>query len=265
MPLTRGQIKRLGLVEDGIDDCYRDIGYDLRVGQIYVPKDDHVGRPEQTVESCSIPPQGMVMIFSQEKVKIPGNICGFAMPKTRLCEDGIHVLNTGILDPCYEGRISGTAINFRRTHFPLQRGTRFLRLVFERVEASSMPEDRIDYSEHRPEDPDEYIQRRIGRAREYPGTFLNVPQTVKDVGGEIAETVLSKERRFFVLLLAAGAVIVGVAQFGAALVSQYIVSPEKITKAAVDEVRTQAVIGQTTAMEELRHRIESLEKNRPRR
>jgi deoxycytidine triphosphate deaminase len=157
MVLTKDQVQALEIVRDADQARFRDIGYDLTVGEIYVPwpKEPTLKRQffsflrrkakglisrSQTVPEYEIPPQGVALIFSKESVVVPPHVVGYAMPKTACCEDGLLVLNTGIVDPNYKGPLSGTIINFRDTPYPLKHGLPFLRLVFETIDAPISPE-----------------------------------------------------------------------------------------------------------------------------
>jgi deoxycytidine triphosphate deaminase len=159
MVLSKERIRELNVVRDLGDDNetlrvidatdprYREMGFDLTIGSIYVPKvptsavkeDGDSARGQdaidnsQLVEEYQVPSQGVVVIFSREVVVCPPGLCGYAMPKTGLCDDGLLVLNTGIVDPNFKGFLSGTTINFANSKFPLKKGMPFLRLVFEPI------------------------------------------------------------------------------------------------------------------------------------
>jgi deoxycytidine triphosphate deaminase len=171
--LTSQAIQKLGIIDLPDPARCRSIGYDLTVGAMYVPEDDETNAGPRMVEEYEIPPHGVVQIFSRETVDVPADICGYAMPKTGLCEQGILVLNTGILDPGYRGPLSGTAINFRKTSFKMKRGEVFLRLVFE--ETSNKDVSRADAP--RPiagEKISLYRSERMVLAQAYGSTFLNL-------------------------------------------------------------------------------------------
>ena len=154
MILTEEDIRTIGIIVNPAtngfgetSDSIKPVGYGLTVGDVYMPKqlDDGIRRAVQASRSgfglthteegseIVIPPQGIFVVISAEKVRMPSNVCGFALPKTRLSEEGILILNTGIVDPLYEGFISGTLINFRKTDYVIKRGMPFLRLVFQYV------------------------------------------------------------------------------------------------------------------------------------
>ena len=270
----------------------RPVGYNLTVGDVYIPRqtDGTIGSflqaaqssiglttPERS-EEIVIPPQGIFVVISQEKVKMPEDVCGYALPKTRLSEEGILILNTGIIDPLYEGFVSGTLINFRKTNYIIKRGMPFLRLIFEQVcdetlsekcalppsssqptidvrqkvskrnklaaffewaanklvpdippssdqAASSLDSEAIRLSDVDIVNRENYTKDKIFKAQEYPGTFLNVPQTVKTVSAE----VLKSERELLIRIATYGAVLFAILTTVSVFAPKYVVSEEKVS------------------------------------
>ena len=131
MVISGEDLKSLNFIQNANPQRFRETGYDVSVGKIFVPWDDDNNTGGTFVEEYEVPPQGVVLIFSEETVELPKDIVGFALPKTSLCEEGLLVLNTGIVDPSYRGMLSGTTINFRKSPVRLKRGDPFLRLVFQ--------------------------------------------------------------------------------------------------------------------------------------
>jgi dUTPase len=130
MQLTGPGAVREGLVVQTSEVKARPASVDLSVGVVVINGKEF----KQPVE---IKPQQMFVIISKERVQVGAGFVGYAMPKTSLCNEGILCLNTGILDPGYEGLISTTAINFVEDSYLITPGEHFLRLVFHRLE----PED----------------------------------------------------------------------------------------------------------------------------
>jgi hypothetical protein len=111
---------------------------------------------------------------------------GYAMPKTGLCHEGILALNTGLIDPGYEGRISTVAVNFDKEPVAIRPGDSFLRVVFHKLDgpaAASAVERAV-----RPT-PEDYIAARLSDSERYPRTFMDVPgqteRLAKDVSSEL--------------------------------------------------------------------------------
>ena len=127
MQLSGRSTKDRVVVYNGDEASIRLGSYDLRIGKIIVSgkiyKDNYI-----------IQPQEMVILISQERVRIPRNLVGYALPQTNLGQEGILALSTGIIDPGYEGLISTAAINFEQAPRCVRFGDRFLRLVFHEIE-----------------------------------------------------------------------------------------------------------------------------------
>jgi deoxycytidine triphosphate deaminase len=270
--LTRQTIQQLGIIDSPDPAQYRSIGYDLTVGSMYVPEDDAANAGPRIVEEYQIPPHGIVQIFSRETVDIPANICGYAMPKTGLCEKGILVLNTGILDPLYRGPLSGTAINFRKTPFPIKRGDVFLRLVFE--ETSKLDASRADAP--RPITAESirlYRSERMVLAQEYGSTFLNLRSMIQSISQTVTEGLLLKERNTLLSIIAVAALVFALLQFISPLIGKYFFSEETVAAKVLHDMKTQhsldnaalkaQVDAQRLQIEDLRRRVEEKARTRP--
>ncbi len=211
----------MNLIEQPIESAYRKSSYDLTVGKIYIPLNQSfiskLSRIEsdKTLDEYEIPPQGMAVIFSHEKVKVPKEICGVALPKTSLCQKGLLCLNTGIIDPCYHGCISGTIINFSKRPVMIKREDAFLRLIFHEIQE---PDD--DDSPIEPSDK-EYFSNIKNYANDYPYTFMNLPDHIK----VITDQVLGK---FKTQILAGVAIIAFVFVFINFLIPMCYINTEKI-------------------------------------
>jgi deoxycytidine triphosphate deaminase len=85
--LSRDEIKRLGIILDDEDRCYRAASYDLRIGRIIAAlAGDNAS--VRDAECHVVRPQGMVEVISWESIKIPPNIAGYASVKTSYREMG---------------------------------------------------------------------------------------------------------------------------------------------------------------------------------
>jgi deoxycytidine triphosphate deaminase len=233
--LSGEQIKGKQLIQNDRPESYRAASYDLTVGTIIPP----LARPSKKnappsigpVDTFVMPPQGMVEVVSHERVKIPKSIAGYATVKTGLCDKGILALNIGIIDPCYEGLISSTLINFGKSDFNLKKGEVFLRLTFfeyappEVVRATS-PKD------------DQYIKDKESKVLQHLSrTFLNLDQRVKELTEPILKEWTSGMLRyvgFGSLLLAGFAFLV---TLGVSYVSRQLGPREQITQELTALVR----------------------------
>jgi hypothetical protein len=85
-------------------------------------------------EFYKVDPHGMVEVISLETIKVPEYVAGYASVMTRLSRGGFLALNTGIVDPSYEGPVSAVMVNFGNIPICLNRGDPFLRLTFHRYD-----------------------------------------------------------------------------------------------------------------------------------
>ena len=163
--LTGESIRAAGLVLDGIDTGYRGSSYDVHIEDIIA--DDGALR-----DSFKMPPQGIVQVISRERVRVPAGITGLANVKTGLCNEGLLALNSGVIDPGYEGRISSFLLNFSNKPRLLTRGEAFLRLQFMiMAEATVTPPQ--------PHNDDAYIAERRRQSATLSATFLNLEAVVE--------------------------------------------------------------------------------------
>jgi deoxycytidine triphosphate deaminase len=189
MQLTGREAVVQNIFTDVAQDHVRPASYDLSVGKVFIEGKE---QPEVVV----IQPQQILIIESNERVAIPVGKVGYAMPKTSLCNEGVLALNTGLVDPGYEGPLSTIAINFSRRPIRLRRGDRFLRVVVHRLEGQEA--DRRDGTVPSPQDRDE-----ARRSLDYPPTFLDVPGQTDKLIREVSADVVDKQRNSIVLLISA--------------------------------------------------------------
>lgn len=170
--LNRDEIKTLGIIADGTDQNFRAASYDVGVGRIMAVESQSPIRLSEG-EFYSVPPQGMVEVTSLETIKMPKEIAGYASVKTDLSRRGLLALNTGIIDPSYQGPVSAVMVNFGRTPFSLHRNDVFLRLTFHRYEPPA------DFKILQPVDRREFErQRRKEVAERFSSSFLDIADHV---------------------------------------------------------------------------------------
>jgi deoxycytidine triphosphate deaminase len=201
MLLNGDDIKKKNLVENASVGSYRAASYDLRVGKIMT------GSGEE-VTTFVLKPQGMVLVISKERLKLPKTIAGYATVKTALCHDGVLATNIGILDPGYEGLASSYLINFGKTDFALAVEQPFLRLAFHEftawADAPPAPSR---------QDADYVNDRRHEVVKSMPETFLDLTTNVK----KIADDVLAQWRTRILIFVGVIAAFVTVITWGVTL------------------------------------------------
>lgn len=182
MALNADQIRSRQLVENMNDNQLRPSSYDLTIGTII---DSHGN--EQT--DFTLDPQEMVIAISANRLKLPKNVVGYALPRITLNNRGILSLSTGIVDPGYEGLVSSTLINFGKEPYPLRAGTEFLRVAFHEIEdlEDDAPIRKITGTYNISDSKYKADRRKI--AKTLPETFLDIPTRAAQIATDIAEKV----------------------------------------------------------------------------
>lgn len=118
--------------------------YDLRAGiAIWKPEGKKVSRKslvqfDPDLGECGQPfvtiqPGQMMFIISFEEIRLPKNICGIVFSRNNLSRAGILALNTGHIDPGYQGHIVIRLINLRAVPYTLTLGTPIYSIVFNKL------------------------------------------------------------------------------------------------------------------------------------
>lgn len=230
----------------------RPASYDLSVQAVFA-------QGAKMDEPAVIMPQQIVIIVSKETIHVPAGCVGYAMPKTSLCNRGIHVFNTGLVDPGYNGRLSTIAINFSRTPIQLAKGQEFLRFVLHELQGPK--QDAVDPTLHvGPRDEDLAL-----RSLAYPSTFLDVPGQTDRLIREVTNDVVDRQRNAMVLIISAVGFLFVLWNFGsyfllsrqANVVADHVIQSEAREVGALDE-RTKL---QGVELQRLQGLVDSLRKH----
>lgn len=181
MQLTGYESVATGIIGTPNASNTQSASYDLSADRVIIN-----GQTQQL--PFSLRPQHMCVIVSKERLKVPRDFVGYALPKTRLCQRGLLTLNTGILDPGYDGLISTTAINFRSEPIQIRPNEPFLRIVIHELKSfTNAPTPKAQSF------PDaEYIEARETESADYPATFLDIPSSFESVAHRVREQVFSQ-------------------------------------------------------------------------
>lgn len=255
--LNGEEIKASNLVEGASDRCFRAASYDVRIGKI-------VGPDGELLDSYKLPAQGIVEVISQERMKLPAGISGYALVKTSLCNEGLLALNIGIIDPGYDGLLSSALVNFSKKDRLLTAGETFLRLTFHRVAEGERS------VRSAPIGNDEYIaDKRRKVAENFPKHFLNVDKLVDEATNDAVKKL---RNTFFwgVPLMAFGlAVLTYFINFGVIWTVQRAFNPTNTVETAQAQADIQAqnellrasLRDSQLANQQLVERIDRLEKS----
>jgi len=127
MILGEDTILRREIIRDSKSGNFRSGSYDLVVREIVTPDG-------KIVSEFILPPQGVVKVISNEIIKVPDDVIGYVLVKTRLCNEGVLALNIGIVDPGFFGPLQSTLINFGKSDFLIEAGDVFSRISFHALE-----------------------------------------------------------------------------------------------------------------------------------
>jgi len=247
--LTGVEIKQRALVQGGEDSSYRAASYDLRIGKLIKPDGE-------VTDSYTLPAQGIVEVISKERVNIPGDVAGFAMVKTSLCNEGLLALNIGILDPGWNGPISSFLINFGKNERLLTSDEVFLRLTFHQLSAATPLVKFVTKND------DEYMSdRRRQVVARFAKSFLNISQVIEKF---TEETFITYRNRALAYVSSAAfvlAILTFLLNFGNLLLVHKWLQPSDTVKSELLQTslerQTRELIDQNNALHD---RIEQLEK-----
>jgi len=109
--LTRDDIKSFGLIEKGIDECFKPTTYDLRLGDLYISEDGT--RKLLTLEDpdLKIEAHQAVIISTEELVRLPQNVLARYDLKLKLGLEGLILQNGTQVEPGYYGKLFTLVFN----------------------------------------------------------------------------------------------------------------------------------------------------------
>ncbi len=242
--LADAEIRNRNLIQNGVQANYRAASYDLRIGML-IDSSGHI------LDSYTVPPQGIVEVISEETVRVPRNVSGFAMVKTGLCQEGMLALSIGIIDPGFEGKISSFLVNFSKRERLLQKGEVFLRTVFH--ELTGDPEAEMP----RPLDNETLkMQRRKAAVERFDSTFLSIDQ----LASKSAEQVFSKYKNRMLGYVSAAALGLAILTFLVNFGTIWLKWPDGpvslVSEKPADMVEVRQLLRENA---DLRNRIDTLE------
>ena len=148
MMLNGSEISAMQLICSEFDPAsLREAGYDLRIKTLMSKNSEE--KVEQREDRINLAPQGIAVAISKETLRLPMHICAYASVKTSLSREGILAINTGVVDPGWEGPLSSLLLNFGTDVYGLRAGDPFIRLTFHRLpmvgHAPPVPLTRVEY------------------------------------------------------------------------------------------------------------------------
>ena len=199
--LNANLIRDLNLISGAIPSNFRKASYDPTIWKIITPDGDET-------DSYKLPPMGIVEVVSKERFRVPPEMCCLAHVKTSLCNEGLLTLNTGIIDPEWDGRVSSFILNFGKDDRLLLSGNIFLRLTFHELSASPSVEFSAVTGE--PSSDEAYIaERRRNIVERFSPEFLNLQTIVK----ETVTATFDKYRQLLLFYVPIGALVLAMLTF----------------------------------------------------
>jgi dUTPase len=270
MTLNVEQVAELGIVRNSDDQTMRPQAASLSschltVGRIIVP-----GGREITRQEFRLKPQQMVVVVSSEMLKLPEHVFGYIMARYTLNDQGVLALSTGTVDPCYEGPVSSTLINFSNEDYVLKKGDEFLRVTFAQISRFRQREEsqvwRKDILSRQDQNNwpnySNYVEDRKEKAENFPNTFLNIPLTAEKIAKQEAE---ARFKRLDSTITRAGVILAGVTiLFG--IISFYLApkmqeqTNQAISNSAAIQVTKDQILPIQNYASNLDQRISDLEK-----
>lgn len=110
---------------------------DLTIGGIFLPgvEDDKLGSSVRPLKELSLTTGATAVIRTKEKLTMPDDVGGIAVPPNHVSINGLLMTNPGHVDPGYEGPVHLTVINMGKKPYPLKQGDRIVRVLLFRLNA----------------------------------------------------------------------------------------------------------------------------------
>jgi deoxycytidine triphosphate deaminase len=133
--LCKAEISRLladgKLILHGEQGRIRGCSYDCGVGDIFFG--GKVFKKTSGEQGVTVPPGGIVALFTREILDLPDDIAGTAFPINAMSSKGLLVLNPGHIDPGFRGHLSIKALNLRKSEMLLRFDEPIFTVIFERL------------------------------------------------------------------------------------------------------------------------------------
>jgi deoxycytidine triphosphate deaminase len=129
MLLVEEQITNANLVSPKNQVQLRNSTCDLTIGNIF-PTGSQSKANRDAKSVFWLKPNHMVFVVSLQRITLPANVTGIASLVTTLTKKGILCLNTGIIDPGYDGHVGATLVNFSNKERPVELNERLFRVLF---------------------------------------------------------------------------------------------------------------------------------------
>ena len=214
----RELVRNEQLIDNFEENCLRNCSYRLRVGKLIKPggsevlsfegkepkKENKLCRwikttiykiclykkvkeePQlKTIGKCyELKPNELIIFQTKERIKIPLNLSGSYSALDSVAKQGLLLINASIVEPGYEGYLSGVLLNFSSRSFLIKPFMEIVKINFSEV--SCNVEDKL----HNKEIIEHYTEDLQEKARNYSQTFLNIKEIEDEVAGRTARRAM---------------------------------------------------------------------------
>ena len=209
--IIRNLVRHSNLIENFNEDCLRNSSYRLRVGKLIKPGDTKVLDFEEHAESkgwvgkfwkkiaelipmyrekkgfiivndrYELKPNELVIFQTREKIRMPLNLSASYAALDSVAKQGILLINASMIEPGYEGYLSGVLLNFSSRSFFISPNMEIVKISFNEVNG--------DVHDKLCEKIDDYTDQLQVKAQYYTQTFLDIERIERDVISKTARRV----------------------------------------------------------------------------
>ena len=209
--VIRNFVQQSNLIENFDERCLRNCSYRLRVGKLIKPGGTYVLDFEENVESKgwvgklwrkiaeSIPsyeankcfkivndryelkPNELIIFQTREKIRMPLELSASYAALDSVAKQGVLLINASMVEPGYEGYLSGVLLNFSSRSFFISPNMEIVKISFSEVTGNV--QDKLH------ERIDNYTEQLQIKAQNYTETFLDIDRIEKDVISKTAHRV----------------------------------------------------------------------------
>lgn len=209
--IIRNLVRHSNLIENFNEDCLRNSSYRLRVGKLIKPGDTKVFDFEEHAKSkgwvgkfwkkiaeltsmykekkgfiivndrYELKPNELVIFQTREKIRMPLNLSASYAALDSVAKQGILLINASMIEPGYEGYLSGVLLNFSSRSFFISPNMEIVKISFNEVNG--------DVYDKLCEKIDDYTDQLQVKAQYYTQTFLDIERIERDVISETARRV----------------------------------------------------------------------------
>jgi deoxycytidine triphosphate deaminase len=164
-------------IENPLQQC----SIDFHVGEIYLPEkkpNRKGGAINPLTDSYVLPTGGTILIRTKESIKLSDKIAGICFSPSNLAMQAILLINTGHIDPGYEGKLHFTAINMGKSGFTFRTDDTICTALFFELANSEQA----------------YGAEKIDKLK-VAGKEENVPHVIKEYFPKLAKDFVNVEKR----------------------------------------------------------------------